>query len=844
MRSSAVVLVLTLSMSAASALEPPRRGELAALEVRGDLAQRREFAARLGNHRLELQAPGIKLQGAAGLPTTGTVHVLALLVEFPDNLHTVPAAVIDSMLFGDGSPANYPKESLRRYYLRSSYGQLDIQGTTLGWYTALHNRDYYVDDAALLIQEILGYYDSQGHDFSVYDNDGDGQIDVFNVFWTGEVGEWASFWWGWASYFSSWGDANYSVDGKTLGRFTWQWEDNTPRVVIHETGHALGLPDYYDYDDTVGPDGGLGSMDIMSGSWGDHNGYSKWMLGWLTPQFVTGPATSSLSLPTSATSASGTVVIGAGAGSPNGEFFVVQNRTRTGNDSNLPGDGLLIFHVDSRLGCDGMEPMFNNTDTEHKLISLVEADGADDIEREVNEGEADDFFRANGVAAFGPFTTPSSDHNDGSTTGVELTAISAPGATMSANARVAALSPAAMPLVTAPAPGADSVGLTPKLGWQPVSGAGGYQVELHSGTTRLYRANLTASESEHTVPQGILVGDGAYSVWVRALGDGAVTGAGPYSRSYFATRACGPARWDVRTFANLSCGVTLNHPGIAYDEVNQVVVQFGGGASTATYEYDGSSWTAVTTSPAPTARTYPVLVPDPAGGGLLLFGGVSAATGAALNDTWRYQPATRTWVQLNPPSAPSGTWTWRAAADTTRGVVVLVSYLGTWEWDGSTWTDRGPGAGTPPLYAYAVAYDVGRRRVVLFGGARLSNGSLASETWEYDGSSWSQVSQNSGPAARIDHSLVYHDAAGVTLAFGGRGMSGRLSDVWAWYDGSWSQVPVCDSTVPLRWFDHAAYDPLRKVVVTGGWGGELATWELRVQGPLPVRPARRRASGR
>jgi len=841
MRLHATILVVAATASVALALEPPRRGELAALETRGDLAERRAFAARLGNQKLELQAPGIKVSGAAGLPTTGTVRVLALLVDFPDNPHTVPASVVDSMLFGTGNPADFPKESLRQYYLRSSYGQLDIQGTTLGWYTAAHNRDDYVDDAARLIQEILAYYDSQGHDFSVYDNDGDGQIDVFNVFWTGEIGEWASFWWGWASYFSN---ANYTIDGKTLGRFTWQWEDTTPRVVIHETGHALGLPDYYDYDDTVGPDGGLGSMDIMSGNWGDHNGYSKWMLGWLSPQFVTAPTTTALSLPTSATSASGTVVIGAGAGSPNGEFFVVQNRTRVGNDSNLPGDGVLIFHVDSRLGCDGLEPMFNNSDTEHKLISLVEADGDDDIEREVNAGEADDFFRGDGTAAFGPFTAPSSDRHSGGTSGVDVTAISAPGAVMTAQARVAPLSAAAVPQVTAPVAGADAAGLAPDVAWNPVAGAGGYEVEIHSGVNRLYRASVTAGESEHSVPQGILSTDSSYAAWVRVLGDGVAKGAGPYGRSYFATRPCGPARWEVRTFNGLSCGVTLDHPGIAYDAVNQVVVQFGGGASNATYEYDGAGWTAVAAAPAPSARTYPVLVPDPAGGGLLLFGGLSAATGAALNDTWRYQPATRTWVQLAPASAPPGSWTWRAGADTDRGVVVLVSYLGTWEWNGSNWRNLGPAAGTPPLYAYAVAYDPGLQRVVLFGGLALSNGAASDDTWEFDGTSWSQASLGPGPAARIDHTLVYHDAAGVTLLFGGRGANGRLSDVWAWHDGSWSRVPVCDSRAPLRWYDHAAYDPVRDVVVTGGWGGELATWELRVQGPLPLRPARRRASGR
>jgi len=57
-------------------------------------------------------------------------------------------------------------------------------------------------------------------------------------------------------------------------------------VVIHETGHALGLPDYYDYDDKVGPRGGVGGLDMMDNNWGDHNPFSKWLLGWLELTFV------------------------------------------------------------------------------------------------------------------------------------------------------------------------------------------------------------------------------------------------------------------------------------------------------------------------------------------------------------------------------------------------------------------------------------------------------------------------------------------------------------------------------------------------------------------------------
>jgi len=48
-------------------------------------------------------------------------------------------------------------------------------------------------------------------------------------------------------------------------------------------GHVLGLPDYYDYNTTIGPQGGVGGFDMMDGNWLDHNTFSKYMLDWTTP---------------------------------------------------------------------------------------------------------------------------------------------------------------------------------------------------------------------------------------------------------------------------------------------------------------------------------------------------------------------------------------------------------------------------------------------------------------------------------------------------------------------------------------------------------------------------------
>ena len=82
----------------------------------------------------------------------------------------------------------------------------------------------------------------------------------------------------------------------TLGNPEWKaWtpkeiSDGIAKVdahtITHETGHGLGLPDYYDYDYQRNP---AGKVDMMDNNVGDHNSHSKALYGWVDPIIVTGP---------------------------------------------------------------------------------------------------------------------------------------------------------------------------------------------------------------------------------------------------------------------------------------------------------------------------------------------------------------------------------------------------------------------------------------------------------------------------------------------------------------------------------------------------------------------------
>ncbi|MFC1849467.1 hypothetical protein ACFL27_04575 [candidate division CSSED10-310 bacterium] len=269
-----------LSISATLALEPPTKEQIEQYKKDGTWEQRVQAAYGFGNHIMDpelvqrlnyklhylyLQSQGISAREIEsslapppawqGMPSTGAVNIFVLLIEFNDKLHISPAddqPSVDTKVFdpentGSGS---YPYESLKAYYQRTSYNLLNFQGATLGWYKTAYNRSTVSETQTgreNLLKEALNTFNSS-HDFSVYDNDGDGDIDYFAVIWTGEHGAWATFWWGYQTWFS---DGSYVLDGKTLGKYSWQWESYywpsglfSPLVLIHETGHALGLPDY------------------------------------------------------------------------------------------------------------------------------------------------------------------------------------------------------------------------------------------------------------------------------------------------------------------------------------------------------------------------------------------------------------------------------------------------------------------------------------------------------------------------------------------------------------------------------------------------------------------------
>ena len=158
----------------------------------------------------------------------------------------------------------------------------------------------------------------------------------------------------------------------------------------------------------------------------------------------------------------------------------------------------------------------------------------------------------------------------------------------------------------------------------------------------------------------------------------------------------------------------------------------------------------------------------------------------------------------------------------------------TWEFDGSVWELRAPldpesDGNPPPLTDTDLTYDSLRHKMVMFGGAKFGkNENKSDETWEWDGMSWARrvpadPEGDGNPVARWRHDQAYHQDTGKTILHGGYLTYGTYEqDTWQWDGKSWESIP---SPSKGRLDHRMAYDPVRKRTLLFGGGGDGETWE-------------------
>lgn len=244
---------------------------------------------------------------------------------------------------------SYP--GLDHYWREQSFDNVDLVGSgAFGWYTLPNPRSYYVPPSGYMdwwtaAEECSAVADDY-IDFSQYVG--------INFMFNADLDGYA---WG-----GSWSTC---LDGvcKTW-RATWEppWGYGNIGVIAHENGHGFGLPhssgDYglvydnaWDVMSDLWSNGNRGGVHPVYGTMGQHTiAYHKGMLEWIDNEhMVEVPTGSGISIPIERIAipqTDHTLGVKVLINNSTSEFYTVESRKFSGYDSWLPGQAVVIHHVD------------------------------------------------------------------------------------------------------------------------------------------------------------------------------------------------------------------------------------------------------------------------------------------------------------------------------------------------------------------------------------------------------------------------------------------------------------------------------------------------------------------
>ena len=345
-----------------------------------------------------------------------TFRVIAIICDFSDN------TAADGSVFAQKSDFEHllfsnivddDHYSMTEFYLENSYGDFYMEGVVVGWVRLPQTYAYYVDgnmgvgsypmnaqkmaeDALLLADPLV--------DYSQFDGDGNGWIDGVFIVHAGPAYEQTldedMIWSHKGSLI-----VPLNLDGMYISSYTTEPEELGPGLspigtFAHEYGHVLGLPDLYDFDNSSS---GCGSWSLMANGsatggamYPTHlDAWCKDRAGFLTLQNVVSNVTD-VQIPMSQYDPiayrlweNGSVGL---------QYFVIENRQASGAEFDIPGSGLLIYHID--------ESVSGNSNENHYMVGVEQADGNFQLEAGYNQGDGGDPWTATTADHFDDLTVP------------------------------------------------------------------------------------------------------------------------------------------------------------------------------------------------------------------------------------------------------------------------------------------------------------------------------------------------------------------------------------------------------------------------------------------------------
>lgn len=350
-------------------------------------------------------------------PSSGKQKAIVILVEFQDvkfSLGEDTRQYFSDMLNKDGFSEYGGTGSAREYFREMSSGKFECDFDVYGPVTLQKDHKYYGQNdkygtdmyAYKMAIEACTALDAEV-DFSQYDRDNDGDIDNVFIFYAGQ-GEASAYpadnpdndylVWPHSYYVSVYG--TYKFDGKRLNSYGCTNElspiysrtalgniykglrPDGVGTFVHEFSHILGLPDLYLTDEselTTGEKGYFtpGEWSVLDYGPYNNNGctppaytaFERNALGWITLEEITPDMTTCELTHIEESNRAYSIT----KHNKSTEFYLFECRKRSGWDTYIPYDGMLVWHIDydsSRWNNNSV-----NNKGSHQYVDLIEADG-------------------------------------------------------------------------------------------------------------------------------------------------------------------------------------------------------------------------------------------------------------------------------------------------------------------------------------------------------------------------------------------------------------------------------------------------------------------------------------
>ena len=346
--------------------------------------------------------------------------------------------------------------SVRDWFLEASNGTLDYSNIVAPFVTARHPKNYYdtlsnyryVPELLQgVLTEIKRMAESGQLDLSGLSTEGtNNTVMALNVYYAGSATQgWSNGLWPHQGTFRApSGQSAVTINvggGRTIrfGRYqlsTLGTGNNPPGIgtTVHENGHMImRWPDLYNYDNTV--TNVVSTYCVMSSSNSSNpqmpNPHFRNQAGWIEVTDIT-----AMNATLSHTANSNMAYQ---FRRNNQESYFIEARRRVGRSANIPGEGLIIWHVHTN----GVNTRLNAS-TPFPLVKVVQANSANSTASPfVAAPGANAPFRNGGTPstgntalsvtqrAFGRATAPAALYHDGTPSNIDITEISASAAVMS-----------------------------------------------------------------------------------------------------------------------------------------------------------------------------------------------------------------------------------------------------------------------------------------------------------------------------------------------------------------------------------------------------------------------------